>query len=89
MMDYEREIINRERTIIEQRNFLNDTDYKLLRQLDGGEPMDDVTKQKRKEARAMINQLEVEIAHLRAAWELEQESEEIQANSDCDELGTD
>ena len=76
MMDYEREIINRERTIIEQRNFLNDTDYKLLRQLDGGDPMDDATKQKRKEARALINQSEVEIAHLRAAWELEQESEE-------------
>lgn len=89
MMDYEREIINRERTIIEQRNFLNDTDYKLLRQLDGGDPMDDATKQKRKEARALINQSEVEIAHLREAWELEQESEEIQANSDCDELGTD
>ena len=49
MMDYEREIINRERTIIEQRNFLNDTDYKFLRQLDGGDPMDDTTKQKRKE----------------------------------------
>ena len=76
MMDYEREIINRERTIIEQRNFLNDTDYKLLRQLDGGDPMDDATKQKRKEARALINQSEVEIVHLRAAWELEQESEE-------------
>lgn len=89
MMDYEREIINRERTIIEQRNFLNDTDYKLLRQLDGGDPMDDATKQKRKEARALINQLEVEITHLRVAWEQEQESEEIQANSDCDELGTD
>ena len=69
MMDYEREIINRERTIIEQRNYLNDTDYKLLRQLDGGDPMDDATKQKRKEARALINQLEVEIAHLRAEWE--------------------
>lgn len=74
MMDYEREIINRERAIIEQRNFLNDTDYKLLRQLDGGDPMDDATKQKRKEARALINQLEVEIANLRTAWE--QESEE-------------
>ena len=89
MMDYEREIINRERAIIEQRNFLNDTDYKLLRQLDGGDPMDDTTKQKRKEARALINQSEVEIVHLRAAWELEKESEAIQANSDCDELGTD
>ena len=77
MMDYEREIINRERTIIEQRNFLNDTDYKLLRQLDGGDPMHDNTKQKRKEARALINQLEVEIDHLRAAWEHEQEREEV------------
>ena len=89
MMDYEREIINRERAIIEQRNFLNDTDYKLIRQLDGGDPMDDTTKQKRKEARALINQSEVEIVHLRAAWELEKESEAIQGNSECDELGTD
>ena len=76
MMDYEREIINRERAIIEQRNFLNDTDYKLIRQLDGGDPMDDATKQKRKEARALINQLEVEIANLRADLEHEKESEE-------------
>lgn len=68
-MDYEREIINRERAIIEQRNLLNDTDYKLIRQLDGGDPMDDDTKQKRKEARALINQSEVEISHLRAEWE--------------------
>ena len=81
MMNYEREIINRERTIIEQRNFLNDTDYKLLRQLDGGDPMDDVTKQKRKDARALINQLEVEIAHLRAAWEQEKEREEEEMHS--------
>lgn len=76
-MDYEREIINRERTIIEQRNYLNDTDYKLLRQLDGGDPMDDATKQKRKEARALINQLEVEINHLRAEWEEIIEEEEM------------
>ena len=84
MMDYEREIINRERTIIEQRNYLNDTDYKLLRQLDGGDPMDDDTKQKRKEARALINQLEVEIAHLRAAWEQDNEREEEMHPSDED-----
>ena len=77
MMDYEREIINRERTIIEQRNYLNDTDYKLLRQLDGGDPMDDATKQKRKEARALINQLEVDISHLRAEWEETIEEEEM------------
>ena len=77
MMDYEREIINRERAIIEQRNFLNDTDYKLLRQLDGGDPMDDDTKQKRKEARALINQSEVEIANLRAEWEEAIEEEEM------------
>ena len=76
-MDYEREIINRERTIIEQRNYLNDTDYKLLRQLDGGDPMDDATKQKRKEARALINQLEVDISHLRAEWEETIEEEEM------------
>ena len=86
MIDYEREIINRERTIIEQRNYLNDTDYKLLRQLDGGDPMDDATKQKRKEARALINQLEVEIAHLRADLEQEQEREEEEMHPSDDDF---
>ncbi len=75
MMDYEREIVDKERTIIEQRNYLNDTDYKLLRQLDGGDPMDDATKNRRKEARATINKLEAEIAHLRAMLEAQLEEE--------------
>ena len=75
MMDYEREIVDKERTIIEQRNYLNDTDYKLLRQLDGGDPMDDATKNRRKEARAIINKLEAEIAHLRAMLESQLEEE--------------
>ena len=73
MRDYQSEINVREREIIEKRNFLNDTDYKLLRQLDGGDPMDDATKEQRRLARARINELEVEIKQLHADWDDEQE----------------
>lgn len=48
--------------ITELKNYLIDTDYKLLRELDGGEPMDSETKLKRKEARSKINELEALIA---------------------------
>lgn len=73
MRDYQSEINIREREIIEKRNFLNDTDYKLLRQLDGGDQMDDATKEQRRLARARINELEVEIKQLHADWDDEQE----------------
>ena len=73
MRDYQSEINVREREIIEKRNFLNDTDYKLLRQLDGGDPMDDATKEQRRLARARINQLEIEISAIQTEWDDEQE----------------
>lgn len=75
MRDLTAEINECEKQIIEKRNLLNDTDYKLLRQLDGGDPMDDATKNRRKEARAIINKLEAEIAHLRAMLEAQLEEE--------------
>ena len=73
MRDYQSEINIREREIIEKRNFLNDTDYKLLRQLDGGDPMDDATKEQRRLARARINQLEVEISAIQTEWDAERD----------------
>lgn len=65
MRDFEAEINEREKRIIEAKNLLNDTDYKLLRELDGGEKMDMETKARRTEARRVINELEQEIATLR------------------------
>ena len=75
MKDLELEINGREKRIIEARNLLNDTDYKLLRELDGGEAMDAETKRLRKEARETINRLEQEICALRK----EQEESEAEA----------
>lgn len=63
MKDLELEINGREKRIIEARNLLNDTDYKLLRELDGGEAMDAETKRLRKEAREAINRLDRRYAH--------------------------
>lgn len=65
MRDFEAEINEREKRIIEAKNLLNDTDYKLLRELDGDEKMDMETKARRTEARRVINELEQEIATLR------------------------
>lgn len=65
MRDFEAEINEREKRIIEAKNLLNDTDYKLLRELDGGEKMDTETKTRRTEARRVINELEQEIVALR------------------------
>lgn len=75
MRDLTAEINECEKQIIEKRNLLNDTDYKLLRQLDGGDKMDDATKNRRKEARAIINKLEAEIAHLKVMLEAQPEEE--------------
>lgn len=65
MRDFEAEINEREKRIIEAKNLLNDTDYKLLRELDGGDRMDEETKARRKEARRVINELEQEISALK------------------------
>ena len=55
--------------ITQYKNYLLDTDYKLLRELDEGDPMDSETKLKRKEARLKINELESLIKELESLEE--------------------
>ena len=72
-MENIQELINKKYSkILEAKNYLNDTDYKLLRELDGGERMDSETRLKRAEARSKINELENIISELEK--ELEKES---------------
>ena len=66
------ELINKEYSeIAKLKNYLNDTDYKLLRELDGGEKMDDDTKLNRANARKDINIHEVNIKQLEEEWSIE------------------
>ena len=53
------------------KNYLNGTDYKLLRELDGGEKMDDDTKLNRANARKDINIHEATIKQLEEEWSIE------------------
>ena len=71
MKDYI-ELINKEYSeIAKLKNYLNDTDYKLLRELDGGEKMDDNTKLNRANARKDINIHEATIKQLEEEWSIE------------------
>ena len=71
MKDYI-ELINKEYSeIAKLKNYLNDTDYKLLRELDGGEKMDDNTKLNRANARKDINIHEANIKKLEEEWSIE------------------
>ena len=71
MKDYI-ELINKEYSeIAKLKNYLNDTDYKLLRELDGGEKMDDDTKLNRANARTDINIHEANIKQLEEEWSIE------------------
>ena len=71
MKDYI-ELINKEYSeITKLKNYLNDTDYKLLRELDGGEKMDDDTKLNRANARKDINIHEANIKQLEEEWSIE------------------
>ena len=71
MKDYV-ELINKEYSeIAKLKNYLNDTDYKLLRELDGGEKMDDDTKLNRANARKDINIHEANIKQLEEEWSIE------------------
>lgn len=66
------ELINKEYSeITKLKNYLNDTDYKLLRELDGGEKMDDNTKLNRANARKDINIHEENIKQLEEEWSIE------------------
>ena len=65
-------LINKEYAeITKLKNYLNDTDYKLLRELDGGEKMDEETKLNRSNARKEINIHENNIKLLKEEWDLE------------------
>lgn len=65
-------LINKEYAeIIKLKNYLNNTDYKLLRELDGGEKMDEETKLNRSNARKEINIHEDNIKLLKEEWDLE------------------
>ena len=71
MKDYI-ELINKEYSeITKLKNYLNDTDYKLLRELDSGEKMDDNTKLNRANARKDINIHEANIKQLEEEWSIE------------------
>ena len=66
------ELINKEYSeITKLKNYLNNTDYKLLRELDGGEKMDEETKLNRSNARKEINIHEDNIKLLKEEWDLE------------------
>ena len=66
------ELINKEYSdIAKLKIYLNDTDYKLLRELDGGEKMDDNTKLNRANARKDINIHEANIKKLEEEWSIE------------------
>lgn len=65
-------LINKEYAeITKLKNYLNNTDYKLLRELDGGERMDEETKLNRSNARKEINIHEDNIKLLKEEWDLE------------------
>ena len=42
--------------ILENKSFLTSTDYKTIREAEGGEPMDDKTRTARAKSREVINQ---------------------------------
>ena len=71
MKDYKRLIDIEYSEITRLKNYLNDTDYKLLRELDGGEKMDEETKLNRFNARKEINIHEDNIKLLKEEWDLE------------------
>lgn len=65
-------LINKEYAeITKLKNYLNNTDYKLLRELDGGEKMDEETKLNRANARKDINIHEATIKQLEEEWSIE------------------
>ena len=66
------DLINEQYKIIhENKNYLNDTDYKVIRELDGGEAVDDATRKKRAEARKIINDCEALIKEMEVAMQKE------------------
>lgn len=51
-----------ERRILEAQEYLNATDYKVIKWMEGEDELDPEIKEKRKEARRIINEAQEEIA---------------------------
>jgi hypothetical protein len=73
MKDYEL-LINEQCSIIhEEKNLLSDTDYQVLREMEGGTPISATLSARRTLARARINDAEVEIERLKSEQMEEQQ----------------
>jgi hypothetical protein len=73
MKDYEL-LINEQCSIIhEEKNLLSDTDYQVLREIEGGTPISATLSARRALARARINDAEVEIERLKSEQMEEQQ----------------
>lgn len=79
MITYTRDydtLINKECAIITtNENFLNDTDYRVVREMEGGEPEMEEDKQLRAAARVAIQEARVRKAELEEAKRREEEEE--------------
>lgn len=61
------DVLNAYYGVIEQnKSFLTSTDYKTIREAEGGEPMDKKTKDARAEAREVINQYQEWVEEIEA-----------------------
>lgn len=68
------ELINEQCVIIHnEKNMLHDTDYQVLREMEGGTPISAEMKERRTLARARINDAEVEIERLKSEQMEEQQ----------------
>jgi hypothetical protein len=73
MKDFEL-LINEQCSIIhEEKNLLSDTDYQVIREIEGGIPMSAEMREIRSLARARINDAEVEIERLKSEQMEEQQ----------------
>ena len=68
------ELINEQCVIMHnEKNMLHDTDYQVLREMEGGIPMSAEMRERRTLARARINDAEVEIERLKSEQMEEQQ----------------
>lgn len=66
MKDFEL-LINEQCSIIhEEKNMLSDTDYQIIREIEGGTPISAEMRERRTLARTRINDAEVEIERLKS-----------------------
>ena len=81
------QVCQSEQRILELKNYLTSKDYQTIREMQGGEPMDDETKKACADARAEINELEAKIkADEGMIKVIEEEKEKEQANEGTEGL---